>query len=117
MRRTIGVGRRHECRNGSGCDIVGRPERRCEGTEVDVETEVAHGIDGGQDVAAGLTLDEWFDGELDLQHAPSVIGQSRPITLRSSPARTLQSRPATSKASARRVRAERKVPFHSPSKA
>lgn len=120
VRRSVGVRRRDENRQSCRGHLVVGLERRGEGTEVDIGSECPHGIDGGEDVAAGLTLDEWLDGELDAQHAPIVIAeersaQSRPITRRSSLARTVQSRPARSKASARRVSAERNEPFHSAS--
>jgi hypothetical protein len=113
----VGIGRRDQRRQSLSGHFVGRLERGGERSEIDLGTESPHGVDRRQDVAAGLTLDEWFDGELDPQHAPSVIAQSRPITRRSSPARTLQSRPAMSNASAKRVSAERNEPFQSLSKA
>ena len=117
MSGPVRVRRRDQRRKRPSRQVIGSPERRGERTELDVGAETANGVDRRQDVAAGLTFDEWLDGELDSQHALSVIGQSRPITLRSSAARTLQSRPAMSKASASRVSAERKDPFHSLSKA
>lgn len=117
MSGPVRVSRRDEIRQRSCCDIVGCSERRGERPEIDIGAESPHRVDGGEDVPTRLTFDEWFDRELDPQHDPSVIGQSRPITLRSSLARTLQSRPAMSKASARRVRAARNEPFHSLSKA
>jgi hypothetical protein len=46
---------------------------------------LAHRVDGGEDVAARLTLDEWFDGELDPQHVLSVMPSPDPLRVDPSP--------------------------------
>ena len=85
MSGTVRVGRGHQSRQRLGDELVGRSERGCERSEVDIETALAHRIDGSEDVAAGLTLDEWFDGELDPQHALSVMPSSDSLRVDPSP--------------------------------
>ena len=105
MRRTVGEGGPDH-----GRDDVGHQRRvdgaaRTERAELDIGAEFGDGLDGGDDVRAGLALDERLDRELEVLHGTSAYGTRRragtgrdvrrrghtPITRRSSSERATQS--------------------------